>query len=95
METETEKQEFLRLLDRAIVLGKAMLQEINSPSEQIDRLISELEQLKVATLNDRLSPSQGVITLGLARQVADWIESLDSLLLKALGEIELYYQQHF
>jgi hypothetical protein len=31
----------------------------------------------------------------LARGVADWVNSLDSPLLKAVGAIEQYYQRHY
>jgi len=90
---EAKKQEFLKLIDRAIKLGEGMLDGGYSPSERLNTLIHELHEIKARTISDQLEPSGGNITLGLAREVADWIDTLDSQLLKAVGEIEIYYQQ--
>ncbi|MBD2202982.1 hypothetical protein H6G33_03575 [Calothrix sp. FACHB-1219] len=90
---EAKKQEFLQLVDTALEVGKGMLAANDSPSERLNTLIAQLQQLKANTISDRLEPSDGYVTLGLAREVADWIENLDSPLLKAVGAIEIYYQQ--
>lgn len=58
-------------------------------------MVDVLQRLKYQVLEDQLEPSKGVLTLGLSREVADWIGSLDSPLLKAVGLIEQYYQQYF
>ncbi|BAY26252.1 hypothetical protein NIES2100_60660 [Calothrix sp. NIES-2100] len=90
---EAKKQEFLQLIDRALEVGKGMLDAGDSPSERLNTLIEQLQQIKANTISDRLEPSGGNVTLGLAREVADWIDNLDSPLLKAVGAIEMYYQQ--
>jgi hypothetical protein len=51
--------------------------------------------IKSQAITGQLEPSQGISTLGVAREVADWVDSLDSPLLKAVGAIEQYYQHHY
>ncbi|GCA76352.1 hypothetical protein MiTe_03197 [Microcystis aeruginosa NIES-2520] len=53
-----------------------------------------LKTIKSQALAGQLPPSQGIVTLGLAREVADWIDSLDSPLLKAVGKVEREYQKY-
>lgn len=97
---ETKKEKFLELIDQAIDIGQQMsnpknlTQAGNFPSERLNRVIHQLETIRNKTVNDQLEPSQGQLTFGLAREVADWID-LDSPLLKAVGAIEQYYQQQF
>lgn len=92
---EAKKQEFLQLLDQAIALSETMSSNTPTLSEHHTTLISELQRIKATVISDQLQPSEGTLTLGLARQVADWVESLDSPLLQAVGAIERYYQQQF
>ncbi len=90
---EAKKQEFLQLIDRAIALSEKMLNSTPSHPERLNTLVSELQRIKTNVISDRLQPSEGTLTLGLARAVADWVEPLNSPLLDAVGAIELYYQQ--
>ncbi len=89
----SKKSEFIALIDSAITLSQELSSE--EEPERLATVVSVLQRLKHQVLEDQLEPSQGVLTLGLSREVADWIESLDSPLLKAVGLIEQYYQQHF
>lgn len=91
---DAKKQEFLQLIDRAIVISQEM-NHSSSESEHLNTLIRELQAIKTRAINHQLPPSQGTLTLGLARQVADWIDPLDSPLMEAVGAIELYYNHHF
>ncbi|MBC1236307.1 hypothetical protein VF14_12780 [Nostoc linckia z18] len=92
---ETNTQEFVKLIDRASEISQQMLKDKQSESSpRLNNVINALQSIKTKALNGKLEPSGGVSTLGLAREVADWIEPLDSPLLKAVGSIEEYYQQH-
>lgn len=66
----------------------------DNQAAQLNNLISALQAIKKQVIADQLEPSQGILTLGLSRGVADWVDSLDSPLLKAVGAIEKYYQKH-
>ncbi|MFB2893956.1 hypothetical protein ACE1CI_13685 [Aerosakkonemataceae cyanobacterium BLCC-F50] len=92
---EAKKQEFLQLIDRAIGLSEKMQGTTPNSTEKLNTLVSELQRIKANVMSDRLQPSEGTLTLGLAREVADWVEPLNSPLLDAVGAIELYYQQQF
>ncbi len=92
---QTAKENFLQTIDNAISIAKTTENSEPLIKEQINNLIKVLKQLKRDTLNDALEPSPGRVTLGLSRNVADWIEPFDSPLLKAVGDIEKYYQQQF
>ncbi len=90
---DTKKLQFIRLVDRALEIAEQM--RLGNQAEQINNLIRALQAIKSQAITGQLEPSQGISTLGLARAVADWIDSLDSPLLKAVGAIEQYYQRHF
>ncbi len=95
METKTE--EFINLLDKAIEIAEQIRRDKQPEfkhSERLNNLTSALESIKSHTLTGKLEASGGISTLGLAREVADWIEPLDSPLLKSVGAIEEYYQKH-
>lgn len=95
METKTE--EFIKLLDKALEIAEQIGRDKQPEfrySERLNNLISALQSIRSKTLIDKLEPSGGISTLGLAREVADWIEPLDSPLLKTVGAIEEYYQKH-
>ncbi len=99
MEPQTE--EFLKLINQAIEIAQQMCrdQQLKQPefsySQHLNGVLNVLQSLKNQTLTGNLESSGGSGTLGLARNVADWIEPLDSPLLHAVGLIEQYYQQHF
>lgn len=90
---DNKKREFISWIDRALEIAERMKGE-NQP-KQLNNLIAQLQAIKSQTIAGQLEPSQGILTLGLARGVADWIDSLDSPLLKAVGAIEQYYQKHY
>lgn len=89
----SKKSEFIGLIDSAITLSQEL--SLEEEPKRLATLVSVLQRLKHQVLEDQLEPSKGVLTLGLSREVADWIDSLDSPLLKAVGLIERYYQQYF
>ena len=89
----SKKSEFIGLIDSAITLSQEL--SLEEEPKRLATLVSVLQRLKHQVLDDKLEPSKGVLTLGLSREVADWIDSLDSPLLKAVGLIEQYYQQYF
>ncbi|MDZ8185930.1 MAG: hypothetical protein RMX96_13900 [Nostoc sp. ChiSLP02] len=92
---ETKTQEFIKLIDRASEITEQMLKDKQAEfSPRLNNVIAALQSIKNKALNGQLEPSGGNSTLGLASQVADWIEPLDSPLLKAVGGIEEYYQKH-
>jgi hypothetical protein len=92
MENKTE--ELIKLIDQAVNIAEHLRNESEN-SERLTNVISVLQSIKNNVLSGKLEPSGGNLTLGLAREVADWIEPLDSPLLKAVGEIEEYYQKYF
>ncbi|WP_066378794.1 MULTISPECIES: hypothetical protein [unclassified Anabaena] len=92
MATPTEN--FIKLIDKSVEIAEQMRHH-SGHSQRLNNLISVLESVKHKTINGQLEPSAGHSTLGLAREVADWIDSLDAPLLKAVGAVEAYYQQYF
>lgn len=92
---ETQKAEFIKLIDHAIHIAQEMQDKKSDNSSRLTNVIKVLKQTKNDVINNSLSASQGTMTLGLSREVADWVESLDSPLLTAVGQIEKYYQQEF
>ncbi|WP_088894396.1 hypothetical protein [Leptolyngbya ohadii] len=92
-QTNAKKQEFVRLIDQALRQSEDMIRQNSTRTEQLKPLMSELQRIKAEALDDRLPPSQEMLTLGLTRGLADWIEPLDSPLMNAVGAVELYYQQ--
>ncbi|MGB5596111.1 MAG: hypothetical protein WBM32_20715 [Crocosphaera sp.] len=92
---ETKKAEFITLIDQGINIAENMQVKNAENQERLNNLIKVLSQIKQNVINDKLATSQGVTTLGLSREVADWVESLDSPLLTTMGQIESYYQQKY
>ncbi|MEM8722390.1 MAG: hypothetical protein AAGE84_24370 [Cyanobacteria bacterium P01_G01_bin.39] len=89
---ESKKLEFIQLIDHALKIAEQ--DKSQNQVEQLNNLTGVLQTIKSQALADQLEPSQGSLTLGLSRGVADWVDSLDSPLLKAVGAIEQYYQKH-
>lgn len=85
-------RELIQSIDQAITVAEQMPK--TERATRIEGLISVLKTIKSQALADQLPPSQGIVTLGLAREVADWIDSLDSPLLKAVGKVEREYQKY-
>jgi hypothetical protein len=89
---EAKIRELVQSIDQAIAVAEQMQE--TQVSTRIEGLISVLKTIKNQALAGQLAPSQGIVTLGLAREVADWIDSLDSPLLKAVGKVERNYQKY-
>jgi len=85
-------RELVQSIDQAITVAEQMRE--TERSTRIEGLISVLKTIKSQALAGQLPPSQGIVNLGLAREVADWIDSLDSPLLKAVGKVEREYQKY-
>ena len=92
---QNNQLELIKLIDNALDIANEMqLQEITN-QEMLDHLLNKLTTIKNQVINDNLSTSQKGATLGLSRQVSDWVESLDSPLLTAVTKIDKYYQQKY
>jgi hypothetical protein len=89
---DTKIFEFIRLIDYALEIAVQI--RGNNQTENLNNLIAALRTIRSQAIAGHLEPSQGVSTLGLSREVADWIDSLDSTLLKAVGAIDQYYQRY-
>jgi hypothetical protein len=87
---ESKNKELIKLIENALTVSNQIKLEKNA--EYLNNVINILQNLKTQALENQLPPSEGVLTLGLSRGVADWVDSLDSPLLKAVGNIEKYYQ---
>lgn len=90
---ESKNQELIKLIENAIAVSNQIKLEKNA--DYLNNVINILQNLKTQVVENQLTSSEGVLTLGLSRGVADWVDSLDSPLLKAVGNIEKYYQQNF
>ncbi len=89
----TKTEEFIQLIDRALATSSELLMK-SGEKERLHNVINALEFIKTKTIAGTLEPSKGTATLGIARELADWIEPLNSPLLHAVGAIEGYYQKH-
>jgi hypothetical protein len=85
-------EKFISLIDEALRMATPMIPTYPNP-EQLQGLIDTLIKLKQDAKNGSLCPSEG-LRLGLNREVADWIEPLDSPLRSPINAIDVYYQQH-
>lgn len=92
--TDAKKREFVQLIDQSLSQSEEIRRQLPDRAENLNVLVSELERIKASVLSDRLTPSGGTLTLGLARGLADWVEPLNSPLLAAVGAVERYYQEH-
>ena len=90
---------FIKLIDNALQIAEEMLKTRQSEQsdfllkERLSNVIGVLRRTKNNAINGNLTLSGGVLTLGLVREVADWIEPLNSPLLEAVSAIEQYYQE--
>ncbi len=87
--------ELIQLIDNAIEIAKRMQLQETTNQERLDHLLNKLTTIKNKVVSDKLSTSQKGATLGLSRQVSDWVESLDSPLLTVVSKIDKYYQQNY
>ncbi len=92
-------EEFIKLIDNALQIAEEMLKTRQSDQsdfllkERLSNVIRVLRRTKNNAINGNLTLSGGVLTLGLVREVADWIEPLNSPLLEAVRAMEQYYQE--
>jgi hypothetical protein len=86
------KTDFIELINKALSVAEP-LRSSPEQNDRLERIIGVLNQLKERVDAGELEPSGGA-SLGLARDVADWIEPLDSPFLAAVGEIENYYKEN-
>jgi hypothetical protein len=80
--------DFLGLIDQAMAAAGA-------DSRQGPGVLAALRSLRGQIESGSLEPSRGVVTLGLARHVADTASSLASPLLQAVGELERFYLERY
>lgn len=89
----TTHADLVALIDKAIAAAAEVTQP--AQAERCARLVWALQSIRSQVLCGTLEGSQGGSTLGLAREVAGWIDSLDSPLLQAVGAIERFYQNDY
>jgi hypothetical protein len=89
--------QLIELIDTALNIVTSMQSDPSSENspENLERTAQALAAIKERAGTGQLGPSNGVITLGLARGVSDWIEPLNSPLLGAVGAIESHYRENF
>lgn len=87
----------IELIDTALNIVTSMQSDPSSEnsSENLERTAQALTTIKERASTGQLGPSNGGVTLGLARGVSDWIEPLNSPLMGAVGAIETYYMENF
>lgn len=85
---DARNTEFLGLIDRAAAAA-------GSDASQGPKVLAALQSLRSQIESGSLEPSRGVVTLGLARHVADTAGSLASPLLQAVGDLERFYQEQY
>lgn len=83
--------DLLPLIDSALAVADRHQQ--SAIDGQVTQLIGVLQGLRSQVQAGTLQPSIGGASLGLSRGVADWVDQLDSPLLKAVAAIEARYQQ--
>jgi hypothetical protein len=86
-------QEFVNLVNQALEVAEQILPE-SGERERLNNVVMQLQYIRTQAQNGQLAPSEGNTTLGLAREVSDWIANLDSPFLSAIGAIEQYYQKN-
>lgn len=85
--------DLVALIDQALAAAAQLKQP--AQAERCGRLVAGLQSIRSQALAGTLEASQGGSTLGLAREVADWSDTLDSPLLQAVGAIERFYQNDY
>lgn len=97
MSTDEKTLGFVALLDRAIDILQERIRILKNGGTDVARLhdleylANGLSRYRTRALKGELPPSEGVVTIGVLREVGDWGEPLDSPLLKVAQEIEHYY----
>jgi hypothetical protein len=90
----TWRAELVERIDHAISVAQELR---NTPSSSepnaaaLDKTLSVLAGTRQKTIDCHLPPPNGRTTLGLARWVTDWIEDLNSPLVRAVSAVEKHY----
>jgi hypothetical protein len=87
------------LIDEALSLAEGRLQNLQaggsdpSSPDSLTIIIAGLRYRRDGAINGRLGPSEGYVTLGLARAAAEH-DRYDTSLMKKIGVIERYYREN-
>jgi hypothetical protein len=90
--------ELIQRIDEALVIARGMssgprAMSSGSQASDVDRLLAALLAVRQQALSGTLEASRGGSSLGLTRGVADWIDSRDAPILKAVAEVERIYRR--
>jgi hypothetical protein len=91
---------FVNLIDRALEIANQRLALQTSgapdsaPKGALENIIRALHFYRDAAVSGKLEASNGVVTTGLLREVADWGESSESELFRAVRAIERYHLEN-
>ena len=97
MTSDDKIKGFVALLDRAIAIAQERIKlraagrPDMAPPGALERIVDALSHKRAKALSGKLPPSEGVVTIGVLREVGDWGEHSDSTLLNAARDIEIYY----
>jgi hypothetical protein len=83
--------ELIQRIDEALVIARAM--SSGPQASDVDQLLAALLAVRQQALSGTLEASRGGSSLGLTRGVADWIDSRDAPILKAVAEVERIYRR--
>ena len=83
--------ELIQGIDEALAIARAM--SSGPRASEVDQLLAALLAVRQQALSGTLEASRGGSSLGLTRGVADWIDSRDAPILKAVAEVERIYRR--
>jgi len=95
----TKIEGLIRLIDEALDIAEERIKNLQagkpdpSSPDLLNRIIEGLRYRKDQAINGNLGPSEGYVTLGLARAALEY-DHYDTALVKKIGEIERYYKQN-
>lgn len=88
---------FVALIDRLRVIAQERLKlraqgvADTAPPGALERIVDASFYYGDRALSGELPPSEGVVTIGFLKEVADWGGEWDSELLNAAKDLETYY----
>ena len=89
---------FVALIDRAIEIAQERIKlrdqgvPDSAPPGALEYIVKGLSEYREEATSGKLPPSRGVVTIGIQREIGDWLEqSSDSALFKAARDLEDYY----
>lgn len=97
MESDKKVLEFVVLIDHALAIARERMNLRSrgvvdmAPPGALEYMVNALSLYRDKALSGELPPSEGVVTIGFLKEVADWGEGSDSALLKAARALESYY----